>query len=98
MAVIKSYHCGGETLGTVVKHSVRDSNANFFLYLVVKVSLNLSLKSFNNGCHANSVNHQSSLLSKIPGVSVLLSPPRPSVYFTIFTILLFILVYHLDLD
>ena len=25
MALIKSYHCGGETLGTVVKHSVRDS-------------------------------------------------------------------------
>ena len=25
MALIKSCHCGGETLGTVVKHSVRDS-------------------------------------------------------------------------
>ena len=29
MALIKSYHCGGETLGTVVKHSVRDSTVRF---------------------------------------------------------------------
>ena len=37
------------------------------------------------------------LLSKIPSGSVLLSPPRPTVCFIILTILLYILIYHLDL-
>ena len=40
LALIKSYHCGGETLGTVVKHSVRDSTRSEpLVYMIGKLIL-----------------------------------------------------------
>ena len=53
-------------------------NAKFFL-----LGSNSFIESEFETPSTTVVNHQSSLLSKIPGVSVLLSPPRPSVYFMI---------------